>query len=257
MIGVIALREWREQSRQPAMWVAVAVLYVAVGGLGVTAVWLLDYIAATPELAVQLQQWLPAMGVDATALPQLVGSVVTIANWLMFTQMLGFCAVNAGHALLHDRQTGTLPFLLLAPLGRLELMIGKVLGAIGIAVVLQWVIWGVFAGLITTRPLAAAAAGELPGQAAWWVAFGLGGPAWAMFIGGICALISSTTRDVRAAQQLVWLVMFVATFAGGGLLAGRMADGAWIELEIAFAGLCCAAATLWIGRLTLQRDLGR
>src|SRR5204863_433941 len=61
----------------------------------------------------------------------IVASALQLYAFLTFTQFLGIAAVCCGHAMLHDRQCGTLSFLLLAPVGRFELLTGKVLGAIG------------------------------------------------------------------------------------------------------------------------------
>jgi hypothetical protein len=89
------------------------------------------------------------------------------------------------------------------------------------------------------------------------VAFFFGGPAWALFIAAVCAIVSTLARDVRTAQQVVWLIMFFATFALGYLLAGLLPLGAGAQLLVAAAGLCATVFAVALGTQVVSRDLSR
>ena len=179
------------------------------------------------------------------------------ANWLVFTQYLGICAVLAGHSLLHDREKGTLPFLLLAPVGRVELLAGKVLGALGPATALYLLVHGLATSFILSRPIHLYAAALLPPSPAWFVAFLVGAPAWAAFVATLCAIVSSVVGDVRTAQQIVWLVMFFATFLCGFALSALLPMGFAVECAVAGFGLCATAIAVWGGSQLMRQDLSR
>jgi len=254
----IARREWLEQLRQPWMIAAIFGLFAAIGLLVVLALTLLNHVAGHPELAAQLVHWLPAAGDDPQRLiTGLVTSTVSLSNWLIFTQFLGIVAVLAGHAVLHDQQVHTLPFLLLAPISRAELLAGKVLGAIGLPFVLYVFVSGSASTLAAMLPVTAPVADRLPPAAAWTIAFFAGGPLWAMVVASLCAIVSTLSRDVRTAQQAVWFVMFFATFVCGYLLAVLVPRGALVQLAVAGAGALATWGILAAGSQIISRDLPR
>lgn len=255
MIVHIARREWLEQRRQPLMLGAIGALFGVIAFTACIGVYFLDRVAADPELVRQLATSTSLVGDGG--LGPLAETVISVANWLVFTQYLGICAVLAGHALLHDREKGTLPFLLLAPVGRVELLVGKVLGALGPATALYLLVDGVATAFILTRPIHLHAAALLPPSPAWFVAFLVGAPAWAAFVSTVCAIVSSTVADVRTAQQIVWLVMFFATFLGGFALSALLPQGAAVECAVAAFGLAATAIAVWGGSLLMRRDLSR
>lgn len=254
----IARREWLEQARQPAMLAVIAALFVAIGGLVDVALWLLDATARRPAWRDGLATWAPALGLDPDGVvPAVAGGVVGIANWLVFTQFLGITAVLAGHVVLHDRQTGALPFLLLAPVRRAELLAGKVLGAIGPSLVLYVVVSGAATAIAASFEVTAPHRDRLPPSPAFLVAFLAGGPVWSAFVATLCAIVSSVARDVRTAQQAVWFVMFFATFACGFLLAALLPEGVAVQLAVAGLGAVATAGALLVGSRVISRDLGR
>jgi ABC-type transport system involved in multi-copper enzyme maturation permease subunit len=236
----------------------IASLYLCIGAIATGALLLLQEVASDPRYLANLALWLPADGLDpAAALQALAGTVVTFFDWLVFTQFLGFAAVLAGHSVLHDRQVQALPFLLLAPIRRYELLLGKVLGAVAIPLVLYAFISGGASALAASLPVAAPYADRLPTAPAWWVAFLLGGPAWAVFVCAVCAIVSSLARDVRTAQQGVWFVMFFATFACGWLLSSLLPRGVGVQLLVAGLGAVAGAVALAAGAQVISRDLSR
>jgi ABC-type transport system involved in multi-copper enzyme maturation permease subunit len=248
----LARREMLEQRRQPAMLVVIATLYgiVALGVLAlVGALQLLDDEAGAALLA----------GLGGLSAPpeEIVVAALQLYTFLTFTQLLGIAAVCSGHAMLHERQCGTLSFLLLAPVGRLELLLGKVLGAIGWASALYLFENGVASLLLCAFPIAGAGAAYLPLSASWWVAFLLGGPAWAVLVGAICTVVSSASRDVRTAQQGTWFVVFFASLVAGLLLTWALPAGVLAQLAVAALAATGAGAVLFMGSQVLGRDLGR
>lgn len=254
----IATREWREQLRQPAMLAVISALFLVIAVLVVSALGILELIAADPKLMDGLAEWFPEAGVDAQGVVHtLAGFVVTGSTWLVFTQFLGITAVLAGHAVLHDRQCGTLPFLLLAPVRRSEILLGKVIGVLLPPFLLFVLLSGAAALISSTLSVAGPHAAMLPPSPAWFIAFFLGAPMWAAFIASLCSIVSSLAKDVRTAQQTVWFVMLFATMGCGYLLAGLLPRGPAVQLGVAAVGLLCTAGALAAGSMVISRDLSR
>lgn len=253
----IARREWLELSRQRAMLGLVAALFLSIAGLAVGALVLLQLISADADRVADLPRWMPGATDGAAALDGLTGTVVTVFTWLIFTQYLGIAAVLAGHTVLHDRQTAALPFLLLAPVRRVELLAGKVLGAMGPPLVLYLVLSGGASVLAALLPVTSGYRELLPPSPAWLVAFALGGPVWAFFTCTLAAIASALARDVRTAQQGVWFVMFFLTFVAGGLLSALLPQGAGVQVIVALLGASGAAVALVVGGAVISREVAR
>lgn len=250
-IQLIARREWLEQRRQPWMLAAIGSLYAVIALLAVFAIVSLEIVAragAGPDAPVA---WL------GTSPSALAGTALTLFDFLCFTQMLGISAVVGGHAILHDRQSGTLPFLLLAPVDRMDLLVGKVIGALGWPILLCLMIDGAAALLMSVLPITAGHGLLLPRSLGFWVAFTMGAPAWAVFLAGVCTLLSAIAHDVRTAQQGVWLAVFLTTLVAGSLLTRGLVWGMFAELGVAVLGVVAAAITLRTGARYLARDLAR
>jgi len=253
----IARREWLELSRQRAMLGVISSLFVVISMLVLATLVLLNIAVSNPEASERLAIWLAASGMELDLEQSLVGTVLSVTNFLFFTQYLGIAAVLAGHTVLHDRQCHTLPFLLLAPVRRFELLAGKVLGAIGIPTALYFLVNGVAAALMSGLAITEPVSFMLPPSPGWLVAFFVGGPAWAMCVSTLCAIVSALVRDVRAAQQVVWFIMFFATFGCGLMLVGSMESGLVAEGIVAGMGVLASVSALWVGAQVISRDLGR
>lgn len=247
----LAARECLEQGRQPLMLASIAALYGSVSALAVFGLLGLDFLQKSPDGTLLLSTW------TGTEPRTLAGSLLSLFDFLAFTQVLGIAAVSCGHALLHDRQCGTLTFLLLAPVSRRELLAGKVLGACGWPLLLYALIGGLAAALLCAIPLAQAHPRYLPLSPAFWAAFGLGCPLWALWLGTGCALLSSVAQDVRTAQQGVWLAVFFTSLLAGSLLTWGLEAGLAAELAVAALGGSGALGTLVAGAALLSRDLSR
>jgi ABC-type transport system involved in multi-copper enzyme maturation permease subunit len=257
-IWAIVHREWTENLRQRWLLVTLGGQLALISG---AALWLLSFLerfSQIPNGDRKLAYWAEVLGLPLTdPMNQLVGLVVGAMDYLVLTQLLGMTAVLAGHAALHDRQTGTLPFLLLAPIRRMELLIGKVLGALSLPLAFYLTIGGVSIGWAATMPVSAGQAAYLPPSGGWMVAFFLGAPAWATLVGALCVSISSIARDVRTSQQAAWVLVFFATFVVGPLLVNLMALGAFAQLVIAGVGALLSVVALGFASLLISRDLGR
>ena len=252
-VWFVARREWLEQRRQPGMLAAILATFVVIDGLVVLAAVLLALVPIEGNLL------LGPSGADPAAMVHwLAGLVVDAHAFLNFSQLIGLCAVNAGHSVLHDRQTGAITFLLLAPLRRIELLGGKLMGAVAPPLAAGMACNAVAAtALALVGATASAGAGRLPPSPGWFVAWALAGPAWCAFIAAICTVISALARDVRTAQQAVWFLLLFATILGGSLVTSQVGNGVGAVLAVAAVGALGAAVTLWVGAQLLSRDLSR
>lgn len=254
----MASREWLEQRREPMMWGVMVALYGLVAAIVVATALLLEAVRSDPETLKILVAAMPGGGGEGSqVVGDLAGLVVSTYSFLLFSQLVGIAAVQAGQSLLHDRQCGTWAFLLLAPIGRLELLLGKVIGA----VVPPWVGFLVVnlpaCAILAALPATREAAAVLPPSTGGLVAVGLGSLSWATFIGSVGAVVSSQVRDVRTAQQTVWFVVFFAVYVAGYLLGARMGDGALFQLGVAGLGALGTLGVLGLGTALLSRDVTR
>lgn len=256
-ILAIVRREWMENTRQ--RWLIVTL----VGLLGVITLGtlvLLSYLdnLTGPSIQKQLTHWLSVLKMPMEdPINQLAGLIVQAFDYLIITQLLSMTAVLAGHAALHDRQCGTLPFLLLAPVTRLEVLVGKVLGAMALPLVLYLVVGCSAAAIASTYEVTASQSAYLPPSPGWMVAYILGGPAWAIFIGALCVSVSAVATDVRTAQQAAWFLVFFATFIICPLLVNLMPFGAVTQLVIAAVGILLGFGAMLFAAGIISRDLGR
>ena len=256
MILHIAKREWTETMRHPALLAVCGTLLVLVAGLTVFALFLLDLLTRDPA---QLQTLAGVLGGDDRAtrfLDNATTATLTAFDFLIFSQYLGFVGVMAGHSLLHDRQVGTLPFLLLAPVRRHTLLAGKVLGALGPLTLIYLIVSGIGGLLTLLLPITADHAELGPASAGWWVALLASGPAWAAFVATTCAVVSSLARDVRLAQQGVWFVVFFVQLLVAFLITGALGS-VGRQLVATGLGVLATALALGVGSAVLSRDLNR
>ncbi len=253
----IAKREWLEQVRQPTMLGIIAALYGLVGGIVLLALLLLQVISSNPASQSLLGSMLDGVMEPGAFTDAAVGTTVAAYGFLIYSQFLGISAVLAGHAILHDRQCGTLTFLLLAPVRRGELLVGKVIGAVGPAFALYLLISGGCSIIAAWMPVTAAHAELLPNNPAWWIGFLLGGPLWSVFIGTVCTIVSSVAHDVRTAQQGVWFVVFFATLVCGFLLTWALPYGVIAQLGVATLAALGAGGAATVGAAVISRDVSR
>lgn len=253
MILHVARREWTEQLRHPAMLAICAALLGLIAGTSLAALLLLDLLDDPAYLASLAQL---TGGSPASTLDVLVTSALLAFDFLLYSQYLGFVGVIAGHGLLHDRQLGTLPFLLLAPVSRRDVLLGKVLGALGPVTGITLLL-GTLGGLAASQVPITAGHDALAGRTlGWWVALWLAGPAWGAFVATATVITSSIARDVRLAQQAVWLVVFFVQLLVAFLVTGSL-DSLPAQLVAAGLGVTATGGAVVLGTEVLGRDLGR
>lgn len=251
-VWTVARREILEQRRQPAMLAVVGTLFAIVGGSAAVAVAALAWVRTNPEAFRLVESLVPGATPES-----LVSATLTLQTFLGFTQYLGISAVACGHAVLHDRQCGTFTFLLMAPIHRSALLAGKVLGAVALPTA-GYVAVAVAAGLVEAAlPVSASARHLLPTARGWWWTLLVGGTSWSLWVGTVCASISSLARDVRTAQQATWFVVFFASLIAGGLLTGSIDADPAVQLAVVALAWAGAGTSLSVGAALLSRDVGR
>lgn len=253
---LVARREWLEHRRQPAMILSMAAVLAMISGLVLFVALLMALIDSQPHSKALFEQNLATAGFDLQdPIPTVMEGVLSSFNFLLFTQFLGMTAVLAGHAVVHERQCGTLPFLMVAPVRRWELVLGKVLGAVGTPWLLYLVLGGGTATILALLDLTAPFAWRLPPASGWLVAFLLGGPAWSLALASAGAALSVRAADVRTAQQGVWLVVFLASIMVGTVLGGALQEDTVFQLVVAAGGLLFTALGVGAATLLLRRDI--
>lgn len=248
----IARTEVLEHSRQPWMVFILGAnyaLWTLVFGAGF---FLLDAVASSPEQLSQLKAQLAQVGVQYDTVLQL--STSTFGS-LSFTNLPLFVAIMSGTSVLHDRECGTMPFLMLAPVTRLQLLLGKLLGAMAIPVLFHVVFVGLGSLGLGRLGVLAPFSSKFGASGAWWVAFLVGAPASAAFVGALGTVISARSRDVRTSMQFTSFFIGLLSLAFGAVLVDGLSKG--IELQVAFAIGCliAAATTLSIGARLISKDV--
>jgi ABC-type transport system involved in multi-copper enzyme maturation permease subunit len=122
-------------------------------------------------------------------------------------------AALAAYSVVGEREQGTLESLLITPITDAELLVGKALAAATPAVLLSWVLLGLFVGL--ANAFAAGPATDLLLRPQHIVAAILFAPLVAVFAISVSMGISARAGDARVAQQLAGLAiipMFVLAF---------------------------------------------
>lgn len=249
-IGWIVHRELLEQWRAPGSWVAIGATLLAIHGLLAAAAAGLAAVGAAPDALPDPERAL----LLRWAAPRLVEAQA----FLGLGQVLGIAGVQAGHAVLHDRQTGVLPHLLLAPVRRTELLVGKLLGAALPVLIASRLTAVVSAGVLAAcPPTAAAGSDRLPPQAAWFAGWLAAEPACGLAVAAVAIAISATARDARASQQSVWFFLLFATVGVGFVFDAALTAGPTATLGLAGAALLAALATVAAGAQVLARDHAR
>jgi ABC-type transport system involved in multi-copper enzyme maturation permease subunit len=250
---LVARKELVEQRRQPVMLAVIASLFALVCGGAAAVVHVLDQLLADDD-ALQL---LTDAGLPTDGLEALAASTLALLAFLGFSQYLGIAAVLGGHGMLHERQSHTLVFLLLAPVRRWELLAGKVVGAMLWPTACYALCVGLATAVAATADVARSAPHLTPRAGGWWVTFALATPLWALAVATLCTLLSALARDVRTAQQGVWFVVFFATLGIGGLLTASNDGSLTLPLLSATGALATTITLGMLGTVLLQRDVSR
>ena len=235
----IARTEVLEHSRQPSMIVILAVNYILwILVFGIVFL-ILGSVTRHPALMEMFRAQLADFGVDLNAFLKVATSSF---GSLMFTNLPLFVAIMSGTSVLHDRECGTMPFLMLAPLTRRKLLLGKLLGAMVIPLLFHLVFVGTSSLLLGSIDALAPFAYKFGGTPAWWVAFLLGAPASAAFVGALGTVISALSRDIRTSMQFTSFFIGLLSLGIGYVLVDGAAKG--VSMQLTYAMVCLAASGL-------------
>ena len=248
----IARTEVLEHRRQPWMLFILALnyaLWIAVFGVLFLFV---NQLASAPQTLASFKQQLSGFGIEFDAFLQLATSTF---GSLSFTNLPLFVAIMSGTSVLHDRECGTMPFLMLAPITRLQLLTGKLAGAMALPLAFHLVFVGAsslwFGRLESLAPYAQ----KFGASPAWWMAFLLGAPASAAFVGALGTVISARSRDVRTSMQFTSFFIGLLSLGFGAVLVDGLSKGLALQFGFALACLVGAALTLGLGARVISKDV--
>jgi len=152
----------------------------------------------------------------------------------------------------HD---ATLPFLMLAPVTRFELLAGKLAGALVIPFAFHLAFVGISALVFGSLEILAPYSASLGGSPAWWVAFLLGAPASGAFVGAQGTVISSLSSDVRTSMQYTSFFIGLLSLGIGYALVDAVSEGVALQVGYAVGCLVFAGLTLRVGANIISRDV--
>ncbi|MBN2360510.1 MAG: ABC transporter permease subunit [Deltaproteobacteria bacterium] len=248
----IARTEVLEHRRQPWMIFILAANYLLWISCFGTAFLLYDRVASQPEIIEPFRQQLVSAGIELDAFLHVATS--TFAS-LIFTNLPLYVAIMAGTSVLHDRECGTMPFLMLAPVTRRQLLLGKLAGAMAIPLGFHLLFVGTSSLLLGQLDALAPFAYRLGAAPAWWLAFLVGAPASAAFVGALGTVISALSRDMRTSMQYTSFFIGLLSLGIGFVLVDAIPRGALLQLV--YAGICAAATalTLIVGSRLISQDV--
>jgi ABC-type transport system involved in multi-copper enzyme maturation permease subunit len=211
-----------------------------------------DRLTSRPETMALVKQQLAVLGVALEAMLQLATS--TFAS-LLFTNLPLYVAIMSGTSVLHDRECGTMPFLMLAPVTRLQLLAGKLAGAMAIPLAFHLFFVGTSSVVLGRLPSLAPYAHKFGASPAWWIAFLVGAPASAAFVGALGTVISALSRDFRTAMQYTSFFIGLLSLGIGYILVDGITQGMALQVAFAVACLIAAALTLLVGARLISKDV--
>jgi ABC-type transport system involved in multi-copper enzyme maturation permease subunit len=250
----IARTEILEHRRQPWMLFILAASYVLFIGLFGVFFLLFDAIARQPESLALITSQMEALGVSVSFDTILVFGTASFGT-VVFAYMPLVVAIMAGYSVLHDRACGTMPFLMLAPITRRQLLLGKVAGAMALPLLFHLVFVGSSTLLLGRLELLAPYSDKFGGSLAWWIAFLVGAPASAAFVGALGAVNSALSNDVRTSVQYTNFFMNILGPVISYALVNSISQGAGLQIVYAAGCLVAAALTLLVGARLISKDV--
>jgi ABC-type transport system involved in multi-copper enzyme maturation permease subunit len=248
----IARTEILEHRRQPWMIFILALNYAfweLVFGLAFLTI---DGFANRPETFASIKQQMAGLGVGFDAFLKVATSTF---GSLSFTNLPLYVAIMSGTSVIHDRECGTMPFLMLAPVTRGQLLLGKLVGAMAIPLCLHLVFVGVSSLLLGSLGVLAPYGYKFGRSAAWWVAFLVGAPASAAFVGALGTVISALSRDIRTSMQYTSFFIGLLSLGIGAVLVDGIPKGVTLQLVYAGGCLVLTALTLLVGARQISQDV--
>lgn len=247
----IARTELLEHRRQPWMIAIWAINYALWCALFVVGFVMIDMVAQSPVTADSMRQQMQALGVQFDTF---IGLASSTFGSVTFTNLALFVAITSGTSVLHDRESGTMPFLMLAPVTRFQLLTGKLLGAMAIPLVMHVVFVGLSNLILVRLDTLAPVAFKFGASPSWWVAFLIGAPASGLFVGALGTVISALSRDVRTSMQYTSFFITILGLVFGAVLVDGISKGLLLQLAFASASVIGAVAILFIGAKLISTD---
>jgi ABC-type transport system involved in multi-copper enzyme maturation permease subunit len=248
----IARTEVLEHRRQPWMIFILAANYALWICIFGALFLVIDRVSGRPETLARLKKQMAGYGVDLTAFMKFA---ISTFGSLCFTNLPLYVAIMSGTSVLHDRECGTMPFLMLAPVTRRMLLAGKLAGAMAIPLVFHLLFVGTSSILLGRLESLAPFAQKLGASPAWWLAFLVGAPASAAFVGALGTVISALSSDMRTSMQYTSFFIGLLSLGIGIVLVDGISKG--MVLQLVFAGGCIAATalTLLFGARLISKDV--
>lgn len=246
-ILLIARREVKDHIRQPSIIIGAIGFYLLVELLFASIFGIVSSQIDNPAV----QQLLGGKTPDALA-AELVGAY----NSYVVFEPAALAGLLGGHAFINDRERGTLPFLLLTPVSRVQLLVGKVLGCALVALSIHVLIGGVQTWALSRFELAQMASQLLPFSLSWVIGFLAGTTAWTLASAALAVILGAVIKDIRGSLAFGSLLGFVLTtppiFAVGFTM-----DDTLLASMVALAGFAFTAVLIVVGQFLIKRDLSR
>ena len=248
----IAKTEVLEHIRQPWMIFILAANYVLWIGIFGALFLGLNRLSSHPQTFALLKEQLGTFGVELDAFLKVATSTF---GSLCFTNLPLYVAIMSGTSVLHDRECGTMPFLMLAPLTRRMLLIGKLAGAMAIPLIFHLVFVGLSSRLFGNLEMLAPFAHKFGASPAWWFAFLVGAPASAAFVGALGTVISALSSDIRTSMQYTSFFIGLLSLGIGFVLVDGIAKGTTLQVAYALGCIVATALTLLLGARLISKDV--
>jgi ABC-type transport system involved in multi-copper enzyme maturation permease subunit len=148
-----------------------------------------------------------------------------------------------------------MPFLMLAPITRRKLLVGKLAGAMLIPLVFHLIFVGGSAILMGRLSILAPYAFKFGASEAWWIAYLVGAPASAAFVGALGTVISALSSDIRTSMQYTSFFIGLLSLGIGFVLVDGIAEGTTLQIIYATGCIVTTALTLLIGARLISKDV--
>ncbi len=253
----VAHTEVLEHRRQPWMLFILTTNYVFWIGIFLLVLFVLSTAAENPQMLAVLERQSNSLGIcdGESALQALLRLTTSTFGALLFTTLPLFVAIMSGYSVLHDRATGALPFLMLAPLSRYQLLLGKLIGAMAIPLVLHLLFVGGASFVVAQMSVMEPFAHLFGGSAGWWIAFLVGAPASGALVGSLGTVISGLSRDVRTSMQFTSFFIGILSLGFGFVLFDGISSGAGVQIGFAVGCLAITLLIVLVGSRIISRDI--
>jgi ABC-2 type transport system permease protein len=163
-------------------------------------------------------------------------------------------SIIAAYSIVGEKSNRTLEPLLAAPLGTLELLLGKALAALIPAVAITWVCGAIFVAGMAGVALSARVFAAIVSPA-WLILLLVCSPLLALIAIAASVAISSRVNDPRTAQQISGVVVVPLLLIFFGQLAGLLVLSPALSLGAAAALAVIAALAIWGATSLFQREV--